>query len=581
MDWEITVLECEIGSSELNYPPTKSWHHQLFEKILRSGLISRIISLFKMIWRFGTEDPRKILHGMKVGLSLVLVSLFLFVTPLFKSSGEEAVWAIMTVLLVTEFTAGETLYKGIDRMFATFLGGLLAVALNCVAILAGHEFEPFIIAFGVFLFATLSTFARFFPKINARFDYGFLIFILTFSFIAVSGYRSETLWILFKESMYRLETILIGCVICILVSTLICPMWAGDDLHKLIIGNLEGLEGSLEGSVTAYFKESSNKDSDNDKVSIGYTRVLNSKAREETLAKFAVWEFPTHGQFLFRYPWTQYVKIGSNLRFCAYSVEALDRCLNSEIQAPYFLRQRLKVPCINIVTESSKIILELADNIKTMTRSTRVQVMTDHLDRAVDELQNCLTSQPELFIDSKSWKIVKETPELEMVNSKTTLPFESRNRRIEKAAGQPDEANRKPTRSSNGKIWSDEENIPLRSDFLIPLMSDDFAVAGINQMQKNERTQGAHGFMETLSLAAVACLLTKIVTSLKAVIIAVDELGERANFIIVDAKPIVDDNNNAAAKIPRISQSQIPLQHIQKLIPHQLNRPVGSIRVKD
>lgn len=570
LDWEITVLEWEIGSSELNYPATKSWHHQLFEKILRSDVISRIISLFKMIWRFVTEDPRKILHGMKVGLSLILVSLFLFVTPLFNSSGGEAVWAIMTVVVIFEFTAGATLYKGINRIFATFLGGLLAFALNSVAILAGHQLEPFIIAFGVFIFGTLATFARFFPKINAGFDYGFMIFILTFSFIAVSGFRATSLWDLFQESGRRVETILIGCAISILVSTLICPMWAGDDLHNLIIGNLEGLAGSLEGSVTAYFKQSSNKDSDNDTLSIGYTRALNSKAREELLAKFAVWEFPAHGQFRFRYPWRQYVKIGANLRCCAYCIEALNGCMNSEIQAPYFLRQRLKVPSINIVAESTQIILELADSIKTMTRISSVQVMTDRLNRAVEILQNCLTSQPELFLDSKTWQIVKETPQQTLVDFKATPPFESispRILRIKKAAGRADEANKKPTRSSSTKIYPDQENIPFRSD------------DGINQVQKYERTQGAQAFMETLSLATVACLLTKIVTRLKAVIISVDELGERANFIIVDDKPIVDDNNNAAEKIPPTSQSQFPPQAI--LVPHQPERPVGSNRVKD
>ena len=103
LEWEITVLEWEIGSPELNHPVPKRWHHRVFEKIVEA--FSAFISLFKMIWRFGTEDPR-ILHGMKVGLSLVLVSLFLFVKPLYDGSGREAVWAIMTVVVVSEFTAG-------------------------------------------------------------------------------------------------------------------------------------------------------------------------------------------------------------------------------------------------------------------------------------------------------------------------------------------------------------------------------------------------------------------------------------------------------------------------------------------
>ena len=103
----------------------------------------------------------------------------------------------------------------------------------------------------------MATFARFFPKINDRFDYGFMIFIITFSFIVVSGYRAGNLWALFTDSYRRLETILEGCIICILVTTLICPMWAGDDLHKLIIANLGGLAGSLEGKENIHFSNSS------------------------------------------------------------------------------------------------------------------------------------------------------------------------------------------------------------------------------------------------------------------------------------------------------------------------------------
>lgn len=97
--------------------------------------------------------------------------------------------------------------------------------------------------------AAASTFTRFFPRIKARYDYGVLIFILTFSLVAVSGYRVDELLVLAHQ---RLTTILIGGATCIIVSIFVCPVWAGEDLHKLIVSNLEKLASYLEGSNNIY-----------------------------------------------------------------------------------------------------------------------------------------------------------------------------------------------------------------------------------------------------------------------------------------------------------------------------------------
>ena len=53
--------------------------------------------------------------------------------------------------------------------------------------------------------------------------------------------------------------------------------------------------------------------------------------------------------------------------------------------------------------------------------------------------------------------------------------------------------------------------------------------AGEDQVKNHETVQGV-AFMDTAPLATVACLLTEIVARLGTVIMAVDELGERANF---------------------------------------------------
>jgi hypothetical protein len=94
--------------------------------------------------------------------------------------------------------------------------------------------------------ASSSTFVRFFPKIKARYDYGLLIFILTFSLISVSGFRDDEILELAHK---RLSTIAIGASACVIISILICPVWAGEDLHILIALNMEKLANFLQGTA--------------------------------------------------------------------------------------------------------------------------------------------------------------------------------------------------------------------------------------------------------------------------------------------------------------------------------------------
>lgn len=95
----------------------------------------------------------------------------------------------------------------------------------------------------IFFAASAATFSRFIPVIKARFDYGAMIFILTFSLVSVSGYRVEKL---IDMAHQRLSTIIIGTSICILISMLICPIWAGEELYRLIICNMDKLANSLD-----------------------------------------------------------------------------------------------------------------------------------------------------------------------------------------------------------------------------------------------------------------------------------------------------------------------------------------------
>lgn len=158
-----------------------------------------------------------------------------------------------------------------NRATGTFLAGFLAVGVHWIASQSGENFEPVIVGASVFLLglfifpskiryflicilhkshslvlvfaASAATFSRFIPVIKARFDYGAMIFILTFSLVSVSGYRVEKL---FDMAHQRLSTIIIGISICIVIATLICPIWAGEELHRLIIHNMDKLANSLD-----------------------------------------------------------------------------------------------------------------------------------------------------------------------------------------------------------------------------------------------------------------------------------------------------------------------------------------------
>lgn len=85
------------------------------EKIKK--LLDKAKRFIKLQWqkilKLGKDDPRRVTHSIKVGISLTLVSLLYLLEPLFngngaiKEIGENVLWAVMTVVVVLEFTAGK------------------------------------------------------------------------------------------------------------------------------------------------------------------------------------------------------------------------------------------------------------------------------------------------------------------------------------------------------------------------------------------------------------------------------------------------------------------------------------------
>lgn len=213
---------------------------------------------------------------------------------------------------------------------------------------------------------------------KARFDYGVTIFILTYSLVAVSGYRVDKLAALAQQ---RISTIVIGILMCLAVAVLVCPVWAGQELHLLTTRNMEKLADALEGCVEDYFAAQPQARSD------GYRCVLNSKDSEDEQANLARWE-PRHGRFGFRHPYGQYGKIGAAMRACACCIEALSNCASAEARAPEHVKWLLRDACTRAGARCAQVLREASRSVAAMTpSSSALDLAVTDMNTVVHELQ--------------------------------------------------------------------------------------------------------------------------------------------------------------------------------------------------
>ncbi|XP_024993201.1 aluminum-activated malate transporter 10 [Cynara cardunculus var. scolymus] len=386
-EWNVNVAAV---SPQVELGVAKRIFRQLQGQIFECWM--KIRTFFNKARNIAANEPKKVIHGLKVGMALSLVSLFYYMRPLYDGVGGNAMWAVMTVVVALEYSVGATIAKSFNRVTATFLAGSIGIGVHWIANQFG-ELEPVVLEASISILAAAATFSRFIPSVRARFDYGVMIFILTFSFVSMSGYRVDKLLELARN---RVSTIAIGTSICILTSMLFYPVWAGKELHNLIYHNLEKLADSLDGCVRDYFKDNEERFS---RKQEGYKCVLNSKATEEAMANLAGWE-PAHGRFKFRHPWKQYLKIGASMRSCAYCIETLNGCINSEVQTPEVLKKHLKEVCMTLSSCSSNVLKELAMTMQTMTKSTKTEFFVQEMNFAVQSFQNVfkeLLKQPVLL----------------------------------------------------------------------------------------------------------------------------------------------------------------------------------------
>lgn len=96
MDIDSTIQEKDSVFTML-WNQLKGFPRKLMDKI--SNIANNTINI-------GKDDPRKIWHAAKVGLSLTLVILFYYSWPLYHSFEQSAIMAVLTVMVSFEYTAG-------------------------------------------------------------------------------------------------------------------------------------------------------------------------------------------------------------------------------------------------------------------------------------------------------------------------------------------------------------------------------------------------------------------------------------------------------------------------------------------
>ncbi|WOK99010.1 aluminum-activated malate transporter 10-like [Canna indica] len=391
-EWRVSIPEGSTAKMQLE--PSCSWisRARTWLVSLATEMMSKPTNFGKNAWKMGADDPRKVIHGVKVGIALALVSLFYYTRPLYDGVGGCAMWAVMTVVVVFEYTVGGCLYKGLNRALATTTAGALAVGVHWIASKSGEKMEPIILSGSVFVLASAATFSRFIPNIKARFDYGITIFILTFSLVAVSGYRVDQL---LQMAQQRVYTIFIGFSMSLLVCILVRPVWAGQELHLLLSRNMAKLADSLESLTDDYFTNAKDNEGKGSPAlrSKGYKCVLNSKGSEDSQANLARWE-PGHGRFRFRHPWGQYLKLGAAIRRCAYCVEALDACIGSDRDQSPAVKSHLRDVCLRLSRDSSKVLKQLSSSFESMKESPSIGLLVGEMNDGVKELGVALRSLP-------------------------------------------------------------------------------------------------------------------------------------------------------------------------------------------
>ncbi|KAL5212025.1 hypothetical protein ABZP36_022872 [Zizania latifolia] len=485
------------------------------------------------MWAFARKDPRKPVFAAKVATALALITLLVFLREP-TDIASHSVWAILTVVVVFEFSIGATLSKGLNRGLGTLTAAGLSLAVAELSSHMGNLAMVFLII-STFVVAFGATLTKLHPKMKP-YEYGLRVFLLTFCYVTVSGYNTGKFT---ATAVSRFILIAIGAAVSLAVNIGIHPIWAGEDLHNLVAKNFGEVAKSLEGCVDGYLKCMeyervpskilTYQASDDPLYLFLYVNIVNFLCLQLV---FAIWE-PPHGPYkMMKYPWRNYTKVGGALRHCSlqrgptawvssavtcsFAVMALHGCILSEIQAPPESRKAFSAELHRVGQESAKVLRELGHRVKTMSKLSSPNILSEvHL--AAEELQKKIDQKSHLLVNTEKWEAIIRRQE--GAAAKDELPG--------RATANPGAVHKSNSFASSTFLSSFSSASKASFKPQPPWPARQSFCASLPAEAAESRTYES---ASALSLATCASLLIEFVARLRNLVNAFEELSESANF---------------------------------------------------